>query len=80
MTEEEKKIIALAKHFITCILENHGDIKAYGLADLYEINSGNKELLIEHLNAVSSIMQRAVKLLESGEDVSELIITQSKDE
>lgn len=68
MSEEEKKIIALATHFIICILQNQGDIKIHGIADLYEINNGNTEVLIEHLDAVSSIMQRAIKLLKKSGD------------
>ena len=61
---DDEKVITMAVHFINCILQNNGDIKVHGLADLYEINNGNTEVLIEHLDAVSSIMQRAIKLLK----------------
>lgn len=35
-----------------------------GLYDIMEINSGNKEVLVEHINAVIGIFQKAKKQLE----------------
>lgn len=41
-----------------------------GLYDIMEINSGNKEVLLEHINTIISIFQDAKKQLE--EDKNEI--------
>lgn len=59
MTSRE---MAMAVWFIQCILSKDGT--ADGLYDLMEIQSGNTEILLNHLKAVVNIMNVAIKELE----------------
>lgn len=58
------RYVALSKHFVEVILNNHAEPTTEGLADLFEVKSGNKEILLEHLKAITNIMNHAIKELE----------------
>lgn len=56
--------LQLSIHFLECILQNNENFTVRGLRELYEIKSGNKKTILEHLKAVSNIINRAIKELE----------------
>lgn len=56
--------LQLSIHFLECILQNNKNFTVGGLTDLYEIKHGNKKVILEHLKAVSNIINRAIKELE----------------
>lgn len=56
--------LQLSIHFLECILQNNENFTVQGLTDLYEIKHGNKKVILEHLKAVSNIINRAIKELE----------------
>lgn len=58
------RYVELSKHFVEVILNNHAEPTAEGLVEILEIKSGNEELLIEHLKAITDIMNQAIKELE----------------
>lgn len=49
------------------ILGGNQEPTIYALADLYEIQNGNKKILLEHLKAIHKIFGRAIEELE-GKD------------
>lgn len=51
-------------HFLELILSNGGEVTAQGLSELYEVQQGNKKLILEHLKAINSIIGKAIKELE----------------
>lgn len=53
-------------HFLELILQNDGNITKNGLFDLFEIKNGNKKITLEHLKAITNIMNRAINELEGG--------------
>ena len=53
-----------AKTFVNTILNNNGDITLEGLRDIYEIQNGNKDVLVEHIKAIRNIMNKALEELE----------------
>ena len=61
------RYVELSKHFVEVILNNHTEPTTEGLAEILEIKSGNEELLIEHLKAITDIMNKAINELESKE-------------
>lgn len=56
--------LQLSIYFLECILQNNENFTVRGLSDLYEIKNGNKKVILEHLKAVSNIINRAIKELE----------------
>lgn len=58
------RYVELSKHFVETILAHQAEPTAEGLAELFEIKSGNKEILLEHLKAITNIMNHAIKELE----------------
>lgn len=56
--------LQLSIHFLECILQNNENFTVRGLRELYEIKSGNKKAILEHLKAVRNIINRAIKELE----------------
>ena len=70
MDEETKELarknaVPLATNFVRLILGGSPDsMTAEGLYELYLINKGDKETLLEHLKAISSIVNEAIKQLE----------------
>ena len=53
-----------AKTFVITILRNDGDITIEGLNDMFEIQNGNKDVLVEHIKAIRNIMNKALEELE----------------
>lgn len=62
------KYIEISKMFVFSIL--NANLTADGIADIFEINHGDTELLLKHLKAINSIINKAIKELER-EEVSE---------
>lgn len=60
--------VETAKRFVIVILNQNINIESVN--ELYEINHGNTKLLLKHLKAITSIMNKAIKELER-EEVSE---------
>ena len=54
----------LAKQFVILILNNDRKIQPDGAYDIMQINSGNKEVLADHIKAIKSILEKALKELE----------------
>lgn len=57
--------VETAKRFVIVILNQNINIESVN--ELYEINHGNTKLLLKHLKAITSIMNHAIKKLESKE-------------
>ena len=62
------KYIEISKMFVFNIL--NANQTSYGIADIFEINHCDTELLLKHLKAITNIMNKAIKELER-EEVSE---------
>ena len=62
------KYVEISKMFVCSILS--ANPTADGIADIFEINHGDTELLLKHLKAITNIMNKAIKELEK-EEVSE---------
>lgn len=60
----EKPYTILAKSLIITILNKNGEPTKDDLIELYEIKTGNKEVLLGHIKAISKIMDGAIKELE----------------
>lgn len=58
--------ISVAVHFVDCILNNNGNASSEAFLDLLEIQSGNKEILLNHLKAINSITTIAIENLEKS--------------
>lgn len=58
------KEFLLSVKFVCDILKNSATPTQESLFDLYEIQSGNKELLLKHLKVITNIMNIAIKELE----------------
>lgn len=58
------KYIEISKRFVIIILNQNMNIKSAN--EIYEINSGNTELLLKHLKAITNIMNKAIKELEGS--------------
>lgn len=65
------KEVLLSIKFICDILKNSSTTTREGLFDLYEIQNGNKELLLKHLKVITNIMNRAIKELEGNNENTE---------
>lgn len=59
------KYIEISKMFVFSIL--NANPTADGIADIFEINQGDIELLLKHLKAITNIMNKAIKELEKKE-------------
>ena len=55
----------IAKAIINAYIGNNGDFSAEGLFTLYEIQNGNKELLLEHVKALKNIFEKAIEEIEN---------------
>lgn len=62
MTKEERQIVQTAYSFVISIL-GYGEPSANNVAELFEIQTGNKEVLLEHLKAINSITGKAIDIL-----------------
>lgn len=58
--------IELSKEIICAFLEKN--INLSNLNELYEIKSGNKKILLEHLKALSNIFRETIEELEKSEN------------
>lgn len=58
------KYVEISKKFVCSILSNGEEPTINGIAEILEIKRGNKELLLEHLKAITNIMNKAIKELE----------------
>ena len=65
MNDDKKRIVEVATNFVKIILEKN--INMYSLDELYEINQGNKDVLLDHLKAISNIIMKAIGIL-GGKD------------
>ncbi len=55
--------VEVSKRFVITILNQNINIESVNA--IYEINNGNTKLLLEHLKAITSIMNKAINELES---------------
>lgn len=58
------KELELSIHFLDLILGNNGKATAEGMCELFEIQQGNKEVIKQHLKAITNIMSKALEELE----------------
>lgn len=66
MSEYVKTAISL----VIKILQNNDNPTSEALYDLFEIQRGNKKIIIEHIKAIKDIMNKALEELE-GSDSNE---------
>lgn len=59
------EVVKVAKSFVIKILANNDNPTADGMYEIFQIQSGDKELLIEHIKAIRNIMDKALKELEN---------------
>ncbi len=52
-----------AINFTLLILNNNNNINAKGIAEMWEIKAGNKQVILEHLKAINAIYTKAIKQL-----------------
>lgn len=60
-------VVKVAKSIIISILANNDNPTADGMYEIFQIQSGNKEILIEHIKAIRNIMDKALKELEGSD-------------
>lgn len=60
--------VKTAISFIIKILQNNDNPVSEALYELYEIQNGNKKIIIEHIKAIRNIMNKALEELEQGSD------------
>lgn len=65
MSDEEKRIVEVATNFVNTILSKNINIDSAN--ELYEINHGNKDVLLGHLIAINKITKKAIEIL-GGKD------------
>lgn len=58
--------LKISIHFLECILQNGENYTAEGLSELYEIKNGNQEIILKHLKAINSIIEKTIKELEDN--------------
>ena len=61
MSDEEKRIVEVATNFVNTILSKNINIDSAN--ELYEINNGNKDVLLGHLIAINKITKKAIDIL-----------------
>ena len=62
--------VKIAISFITTILKNNSNPTSDAIYELFEIQNGNKKVIIEHIKAIRNIMDKALEELE-GRDNNE---------
>ena len=60
-----RKHTAIARAVILAYLGN--GLRPDGLYDIYEINHGNKKVLLGHVMALKKIFEKAIEEIENGE-------------
>lgn len=66
MSEYVKTAISL----VIKILQNNDNPTSKGLYEIFDIQRGNKKIIIEHIKAIKNIMDKALEELE-GSDSNE---------
>ena len=66
MSEYVKTAISL----VIKILQNNDNPASEGLYEIFDIQRGNKKIIIEHIKAIKNIMDKALEELE-GSDSNE---------
>ena len=61
------EVVKVAKSLVIKILSNNSNLTAYAAYEIFQIQSGDKELLIEHIKAIRNIMNKALKELNNEE-------------
>lgn len=59
--------VYVARDMVIKILNNHQEPTAQGLYELFEIQSGSKDVLLKHMKAINNILSKAIDELE-GKD------------
>lgn len=62
--------VKIAISLVIKILQNNDNPTNEGLHEIFEIQRGNKKIIIEHIKAIRDIMDKALKELE-GSDSNE---------
>ena len=62
--------VKIAISLVIKILQNNDNPTNEGLHEIFEIQRGNKKIIIEHMKAIRDIMDKALKELE-GSDSNE---------
>lgn len=62
--------VKIAISFITIILKNNSNPTSNAIYELFEIQSGNKKVIIEHIKAIRNIMDKPLEELE-GSDIDD---------
>lgn len=60
--------VYVARDMVIKILSNHEEPTADGIYELFEIQSGSKKVLLEHLIAIRNIFSKAIEELESSDN------------
>lgn len=63
MSEYVKTAISL----VIKILQNNDNPTSEGLYEIFEIQRGNKKIIIEHIKAIKNIMDKALEELEGSD-------------
>lgn len=63
---EQKRIVEVATNFVVSILNKNQNIDS--LNAIYEIKQGNKEMLLEHLKAIDSIVGNAIEIIGNTDE------------
>ena len=73
--------VEMSKKFVCSILNNYTEPTTDGLCHVLEIKNGNIELLLEHLKAITKIMNKAIVELENrdSEDLLKLYVELQED-
>lgn len=73
--------VEMSKKFVCSILNNYAEPTTDGLCHVLEIKNGNIELLLEHLKAITKIMNKAIVELEDrgSEDLLKLYVELQED-
>lgn len=71
MTNDEQ-VVFTAKNFVIAILRS-GKANGESLGELYEISSGNTQVLLNHLKAINSITSDAIKILGGNNEKNTLL-------
>lgn len=66
MNNEEKTIVKTAYNIVLSILSS-GEPTTEALYDLMQLRQGDKQLLLDHLEAINNITGKAIKILGGKE-------------
>lgn len=56
---ESKKYVEIAKNIVINNLSS-GEPTPYSISDIYDINRGDTDLLLEHIKALKNIFEKAI--------------------